>query len=82
MPKSRSRRKRTRYTPPPQKVEKKTSPPWLVPTMVTLMIVGLLWIVVTYVMQGQYPIPGIGNGNLAIGFALLLAGFGLTTQWH
>jgi hypothetical protein len=50
--------------------------------MLTLMIVGLAWIVVTYMMQSQYPIPGIGQWNLAIGFVLILAGFGLTTRWH
>ncbi len=81
MPESRSR-KRTRYTPPPKQSEQKPNPAWLVPTMVALMIAGLLWIVVTYVLQGACPIPGIGNGNLVIGFVLLLAGFGLTTEWR
>jgi len=58
------------------------NPTWLVPVMLTLMVVGLAWIVVTYMMQSQYPIPGIGQWNLAIGFVLILAGFSLTTRWH
>jgi len=58
------------------------NPTWLVPVMLTLMVVGLAWIVVTYMMRSQYPIPGIGQWNLAIGFVLILAGFSLTTRWH
>lgn len=82
MPESRSRKKAA-YTPPPAKAAApKVSPPWLVPTMVTLMIAGLLWVVVTYLAGGRWPVPGLGNWNLAIGFTLLMAGFGLTTRWH
>ena len=58
------------------------NPTWLVPVMLTLMVVGLAWIVVTYMMRSAYPIPGIGQWNLAIGFVLILAGFSLTTRWH
>ncbi len=84
MPESRSRKKKSSYTPPATstKSDKKSNPPWLVPTMVTLMVVGLLWVVVTYMFSAAYPVPGIGNANLAIGFALIIAGFTLTTRWH
>jgi hypothetical protein len=63
--------------------ENTANPSWLMPVMLGLMILGLLWIVTFYLTAGTYrlPIPGIGNWNLAIGFALILAGFGLTTQW-
>ena len=44
--------------------------------MLGLMVVGLLWVVVYYISQTSYPIPGIGNWNLLIGFGLLLIGFG------
>jgi len=50
--------------------------------MIGLMVSGLLWVVVTYISQTRYPIPGIENWNLAVGFVLILAGFGLTTRWH
>lgn len=58
------------------------NPQYWVPTMVTLMVLGLLWLVVTYLAQGQYPAPGIGVvWNLGIGFALVMAGFLMTTRW-
>jgi len=50
--------------------------------MLTLMITGLVWVVVTYISQTRFPIPGIENWNLAVGFALILAGFGMTTRWR
>lgn len=83
MPESRSRKKKA-YTPPPTTSSAKnaTNPPWLVPVMVGLMVVGLFWVVITYIYGGRFPIPGIHNWNLAIGFALIMAGFGLTTRWH
>lgn len=57
------------------------SPKWLVPTMISLLVGGLIWIVVTYLFQSQYPIPGLGRWNLAIGIAVILGGFGLATRW-
>ncbi|NTW38658.1 MAG: cell division protein CrgA [Cellulomonadaceae bacterium] len=81
MPESRSRKKPA-FTPPPAKAAPKTNPSWLVPTMLTLMVAGLLWVVVTYISQTAYPIPSIGNANLLIGFALIISGFVLTTRWH
>lgn len=82
MPESRPRKKPA-YTPPPAKASgPKTNPRWLVPVMLGLMVLGLVWIVVTYISSSQYPIPGISQWNLAIGFAFVIAGFGLTTRWH
>lgn len=81
MPESRSRKKPS-YTPQPAAAAPRVSPRWLVPTMLTLMIGGLVWVVVTYLSQAAYPIPGIGNVNLFIGFGLIIVGFGLTTRWR
>ena len=82
MPESRSRKKPA-YIPPPARSEgPKVNPRWLVPVMLGLMVLGLLWIVATYLLSAAYPIPGIGQWNLAIGFALIIAGFTLTTRWH
>jgi hypothetical protein len=50
--------------------------------MVTLMVLGLLWIVVFYITQRAYPVPNIDYWNLAIGFGILLLGFGMTTRWR
>ncbi|GAA2721136.1 cell division protein CrgA [Cellulomonas aerilata] len=82
MPESRSRKK-TAYIPPPgQAAAPKVNPRWLVPVMLGLMVLGLLWIVATYLLNAEYPVPGIGQWNLLIGFALIIAGFALTTRWH
>jgi hypothetical protein len=82
MPESRAR-KTPAYTPPPAKAAApKPSPRWWAPVMVGLMIVGLLWIVTFYISQQAYPMPGMGNWNLAIGFGILLVGFGMTTRWR
>lgn len=78
-------RKRKKPTAPEQRREapkEAVSPAWWAPTMVTLMIVGLVWVVVTYLWSGSIPIPGLGNWNLAIGGGLVLAGFIMTMRWH
>ena len=59
----------------------KESPKWLAPLMVALFLVGLLWIVVFYISQTQYPIPGIHAWNMVVGFAFIGAGFSLATRW-
>ncbi|WP_456843995.1 cell division protein CrgA [Cellulomonas sp. P5_C6] len=81
MPESKSRKKAT-YTPPPVKSAPKVNPPWFLPVMLGLMLLGLVWIVVTYLTRSQYPIPGIDQWNLLIGFVLIIAGFGMTTRWR
>jgi hypothetical protein len=82
VPRSRIRR-RSAFTPPPEKTSASSlvSPRWLVPTMVACMVLGLLWVVVYYVTQTEYPIESIGNWNMAIGFGLIAIGFGLATRW-
>ena len=81
MPESRSRKKKA-YTPPPPPSEEKQNPRWWAPTMVTLMIIGLVWVVVTYLSNSQYPIPGAGNWNLVAGFAVMMVGFLMTMRWR
>jgi hypothetical protein len=82
VPRSRIRR-RTSFTPPPDKTRavKLGSPRWLVPAMVTFMVVGLLWVVTYYVTQTEYPIESLGNYNMLIGFGLIAIGFGMSTRW-
>jgi len=55
---------------------------WLAPLMLTLFGVGVLWLVVFYLSQQRYPVEALGNGNLLVGFAFIIAGFGLSTQWR
>ena len=58
------------------------SPKWLAPTMVAAFLIGLFWIVVFYVTQTQYPIPGIGAWNMIVGFSFIGVGFSLATRWR
>ncbi len=83
MPKSRVR-KRTVYTPPPQKsARRKVSPPWVGPAIVALLVVGLGWIVVYYVTANGVPgMSALGNWNLVIGFGLVIGGLTLATRWR
>lgn len=89
MPESRPRKKKVAAndvaaasTQPVQK--KQGNPAWLVPTMITLLVVGVLWVVVFYLTSSKLglPIPGIGQWNIAIGFTLMLGGLGLATRWE
>ena len=58
------------------------SPAWLAPVMVANFLIGLLWIVIFYVSQTLYPIPGIGAWNMIIGFSFIAVGFLLATKWR
>jgi hypothetical protein len=76
-------RSRATYTPPQRKAKANVgNPTWFVPVMVGLLVLGLIWVVTFYVTQGSFPVPGIGYWNLAVGFALMLAGFIMTTRWR
>ena len=57
-------------------------PGLVAPTFVTLMIVGLLWVVVFYISQGIYPIPKIGQWNIAVGLGTMMVGFLMTLRWR
>lgn len=82
MPKSRVR-KRPAYVPPPRRAKAKPSPPWLAPVMVACLVVGLAWIAVYYVTNGSLPgMSALGPWNMAVGFALIVAGIGLSTRWR
>jgi hypothetical protein len=81
VPKSRVRAKSV-YTPPPRSAKAKVSGPWLAPTMLATLLVGLIWIVVFYVSQEKYPIGAITSWNLVVGFVFIVAGLGLATKWH
>ena len=52
-----SRAAANRVSRTPTKVKDTASPRWYAPTMVTLMVIGLLWVVTTYLFNGQYPLP-------------------------
>jgi hypothetical protein len=62
------------------------NPAWFLPVTLTLMIVGLLWIMVYYISQTLYPLGSgspinLGAGNIIVGFSLMMVGFGFLTRW-
>ncbi len=83
MPKSRVR-KRTVYTPPPAKSKKrKVSPPWVGPSIVACLVIGLAWIVVYYLTSGSVAgMSALGAWNLVVGFVFIIAGVILATTWR
>ena len=89
MPESKKRKKGV-YTPPPtpgsSARKRKPSPIWLAPLMLAMFGIGVLWLVIFYLTQGDMvdaPFIGEwGNGNLLAGFGFIVVGFGLSTQWR
>ncbi|MGQ0629954.1 MAG: cell division protein CrgA [Sporichthyaceae bacterium] len=82
MAKSPLRRKKGDKPKPPPAPKVGPSPPWLAPLMLGLFGFGLLWIVVYYVSNGDYPVSGFENYNLLVGFAFITGGFITSTQWR
>lgn len=83
MPKSRGRR-RDEFTPPTPKVAKMpgSTGRWIAPTALTLLGLGLAWIVVFYLAGNDLPaMRELGNLNLAIGMVLITGGFVVLTRW-
>ena len=74
MPESKGRDHKAAYVPPPRSKATAPNPTWWAPAFVTLLILGLLWIVIYYMSEYKYPIEAIGVWNLGIGFALSWAG--------
>lgn len=62
--------------------DKAPNPVWFLPIMIGLMVVGLVWVLVFYLSNMQFPIPGIGAWNLVIGFGIAFIGFLMTTRWR
>lgn len=85
MPESKKRKKAV-YAPAPApgaRKKKGPSPVWVAPLMLVLFGIGIAWLVVFYVTQGDMPLVGnLGNANLAVGFGFIVLGFGLSTQWR
>jgi Cell division protein CrgA len=82
VPKSRVRAKAV-YTPPPKSAKSKVSPRWLVPAMLFCLLFGLAWIALFYITGGTTPLQSaIGDWNLVVGFAFIIAGVALSTKWH
>lgn len=94
MPKSRVRQKKV-YTPPAElrpavttAAKRKPSPIWLPITAVTLIVLGIAWLVVFYLTQGYTEAPAlsalakIGYWNLGIGFGAMVGALLLLSKWR
>ncbi len=89
MPESRSRKKaKSQSNPPGPAGPAGASKPrgggrWVVPTMLTLLIVGLLWIVVFYLAGPEIPVMSdLGYWNLGIGMGMILLGLITAMKWE
>jgi cell division protein CrgA len=94
VPKSRVRKKKV-YTPPtelrPQTTvtaKRRPSPVWVPVSAVTLIVVGITWLVVFYLTQGFQDAPALaflfklGYWNLGIGFGAMVAALILLSKWR
>ncbi|MGH3737326.1 MAG: cell division protein CrgA [Micromonosporaceae bacterium] len=95
MPKSRVRKKKV-YTPPVElrpgpspSAAKKPSPTWVPVLAVTLITLGIVWLVAFYLTQGFHDLPDwglpvaeLGYYNLAIGFGALVASLLVLARWR
>jgi len=59
------------------------NPVWFKPLMFGFMLLGLVWIVLYYITSAtvQLPIPALGQGNIFVGFGIVLIGFLMTPWW-
>jgi hypothetical protein len=58
------------------------NPVWFKPVMFGFMLIGLVWIIVFYLSQSQYPVPALGTWNILVGFGIMFIGFLMTTRWR
>jgi len=84
VPRSRIRKK-GEFTPPPERRPQsaKVSGRWVAPTMVTLLLIGLIWIVVYYIAASSIGfVSALGAWNVVIGFAFIFGGLMVSTRWR
>jgi hypothetical protein len=65
-----------------QSGENTPNPVWFKPVMFGFMLIGLVWIIVFYVSQSQFPVPALGAWNILVGFGIAFIGFLMTTRWR
>ncbi len=58
------------------------NPVWFKPVMFGFMLLGLAWMLVYYISQSRFPVPELGNWNIAIGIGIMMVGFLMTTRWR
>ncbi|ALB04156.1 cell division protein CrgA [Kocuria palustris] len=58
------------------------TPVWYQVIMFGLIVIGLAWLILWYLLDFSYPIPGIGYWNVGIGIGLMMVGLLMTTRWR
>lgn len=44
---------------------------WVAPVMLAFFLIGLAWIVLFYVTEGDLPLKSFGNWNIVVGFGFI-----------
>lgn len=87
MPKSRVRKKKV-YTAPAELRPKtpnstqQPSPTWVPVLAVSLVILGIAWLVSYYLTEGIFPIEAWGLWNLGAGFGCLVVSLLVLSRWR
>jgi len=55
---------------------------WLPVTAVTLIVLGIAWLVVYYLSEQQYPVEALRYWNLAVGFGAMVASLAILARWR
>lgn len=81
MPESKVRKKAA-YSGRSGSAVKKPNSRWFLPAMLTVLLLGLAWVVTFYVSQGSFPVAAWGNWNILAGFGILVIGLIMATRWR
>lgn len=88
MPKSKVRKKAVYAAPADRRTPVKArmagpSHPIYIGVMLGMMVIGLAWLVVTYIASDKIAfMNALGSWNFAIGFALMIGGLLMTMRWR
>jgi hypothetical protein len=77
-----ARTEKTTPTPQTPSGEQAPNAVWFKPVMFGFMLLGLLWIIVFYLSNSQFPVAQLGPWNIAVGFGIMFIGFLMTTRWR
>jgi Cell division protein CrgA len=86
MPESRRRKPKKASAPASTTVrvtKKRPSAPWVGALILGLFLLGVVWLLAYYLSGGGLPgLDALGGWNIFIGFAFVVSGLGIATQWR
>ena len=77
-----SARKQTKYQSGSSDTSVRPNPRWFLPTMLGIIILGMLWVIVFYLSGGEFPVKVWGNWNLLAGVGIMGVGLAMSTRWR